>query len=375
MTEVKEFKENLKEKIFSEDEDFQYTSSEEENLEKDYFGEEEEESESEEGVWEDSESGEDSLRDKHKTVPAWINDKKPKKVLEIKKKKLIYRFDRYQFKTNFNIKILKKIEKFVVVVDTMNNVYLLQEKKVIKSFKIERFRVDDVVGFNNKIYLINGKCGFLKEIDEDLEIDNVEKKITRNMRKGYSFGNEEVHDESGLDNPFLYILGDTTVVLNKNLNCLSEFHDKFLSLEKFNNKIVALSSSGDVLLLSQDLKLEKKLVFDEGSSFTDLYSSENHLVINSLNSILFLDSNFRIVKDVLHLKNPVKNIVHLHDHFFCFSSAKGGLKILDKNLNFNNTFPKKKIRLPEISKIVKDSEGIYLSSHRDLHYLKIEYKN
>ncbi|KAF9765020.1 hypothetical protein NGRA_0051 [Nosema granulosis] len=342
-------------------EDLYYESSGEEDLEKDYFGESEEESESEEGAWEDSESCEEALRKKHKVTPTWINDKKVKKEISLVQKKLSYVFDRYVFKTNFNIKILKRCFSYLVLVDTMNNVYLLKDNELVKSFKIEKFRIDDIVGFNGKIYLVNSKCGYLKEIDENLNIDNIEKSLVRNMRLAFA-------------SDWLYIMGDTTIVVNKQLNCIKEYYDKIISMTEFQGKIVAINSVGDVLVFSKDLSLEKKVEFDEGVSFTGIYSTTDYLVINSLNSIIFLDGSLQIVKEAPHGKNPVNDIVHTQEHFFCFSTAQGGLKILDKNLHFNNSFPKNKIKLPEAKRAVAFDNSIYICFYRDLCCLKVLFK-
>lgn len=344
-----------------ESEDIYYSSSGESDLEKDYFGESEEDSVSEEGAWEDSESCEERLREKHKTTATWINNKPVKKEIEIKQKRLTYSFDRYIFKTNFNIKIMRSCNPYLVLVDTMNIVYILRENLLEKSLKVEKFRIDDIVSFNKKIYLINSKCGHLKEIDENLNIDNVEKTFVRNMRKGFA-------------SEFLYILGDTTIVVNKQLNCITEYYDKLISITEFDGKIFGLNTSGDVLVFSKELVLEKKVVFDEGVSFKELYSSLDYLVVNTTNSVLLIDKNLHIVKDIQHLKNPVRNIVYTKDHLFCFSSAQGGLKIVDKNLNFNNSFPRKKIRLPESNLAISQDDSIYIASHRDVHRLNINYE-
>ncbi|EEQ82562.1 hypothetical protein NCER_100692 [Vairimorpha ceranae BRL01] len=315
-----------------------------------YFGDENiflESSEKEEAAWCDSESDEDILREKYQKQPEWLNSKKFKKVNSVKTSQLKLSFTPGIFKTNFNIKLLKYHLSEICLVDTMNIIYILDNFKLKYTIKLDKWSVSDITYFNNKIHICNNKYNRIKKIING-EIRDINKIFTRNINKLISYDDQ------------LYILGDTTVVVNGNLEIINESFNKLVNLISYKDSLLALSNNGDILQFSKDLQLVNKMIYKDKFCFTDLIYLD-HLVVVTKSSAIFIDDDFKYFKEL----NNVSNIIEHKDYYFYFTS--NGLQILNKDF----TIKKHKNKIKPCKIFINTDNMILLCSYRELHNLII----
>ena len=298
------------------------TSSENEEI---YFGNEliSDSSEETKVVWVDSESEEENLRQEVEKDAEWINDKK----FQAKNKTKINISLKYKlgfFKTNFNIKLIKCFSNIIILVDTMNIVYILDNLKLKETIKFEKYRITDVELFNDFLYFCSEKSNRIKEINvSNFEIKNINKELTRNIRKLKKI------------DTLLYVLGDTFLCVDERLNVINEVFDKILDVQKFKHK--------------------------------NLEIIDDYLIVVTTQGLIFIDNNLEYVKETKD-KSDIIYVTKIGDMILYTTKSKNGIKIMNNKLQYINI----RSRLPMCFYAITYKNYLLMCSHREVHHIKIK---
>lgn len=322
-----------------------------------YFGNEliSDSSEETKVVWVDSESEEENLRQEVEKDAEWINDKK----FQAKNKTKINISLKYKlgfFMTNFNIKLIKCFSNIIILVDTMNIVYILDNLKLKETIKFEKYRITDVELFNDFLYFCSEKSNRIKEINvSNFEIKNINKELTRNIRKLKKI------------DTLLYVLGDTFLCVDERLNVINEVFDKILDVQKFKQSLFGLNANGNILQFDKYINMSNKIVYEEKFLFKNLEIIDDYLIVVTTQGLIFIDNNLEYVKETKD-KSDIIYVTKIGDMILYTTKSKNGIKIMNNKLQYINI----RSRLPMCFYAIKYNNDLLMCSHREVHHIKIK---
>ncbi|KAI5168720.1 hypothetical protein PAEPH01_0361 [Pancytospora epiphaga] len=328
--------------------------------ERDYFGDSIsiEESGESEAAWIDSDEDED-LREDYKETAPWITAEGPAINIQRKTKKISFKLSRNIFMTKYKIKLLKIYSDVSIAIDTFNILYFITNFNEYKAYKIDEFRICDVVCLNDRVILSSKHSSLLKVV-----LMNGESK-TINKRTGY------VQSMALADS--LYIAGSQLYRFDRNLNLKDTFDQVFISICVSKEQVVGLKEDGDIFVFDLRLNFLKKHSFPGKFQFNSLYSTDSHYYIGTEAGFSILDRNFVLVKELMNIKAAPSGLVFNDDFTIYGSSHPGSLRIIKNGLVPYDRFPFSKVFIPPINALGFQGDTLYFTHSHFISALKIHY--
>lgn len=338
------------------------SSSDIAEYEREYFGEESSEYREEEdgAAWEDSEEGEERVRNSYRRTATWIDGTQTKKQMEVRKKRLRFSYERSVFVSKCKIKLAKCHGDYIVVVDTYNIIYILRDLKAHRIFQIERFGVSDFVFINNMILFASCKQSGFKEVSFDGDVRNVCNRASRGVRMMSSREN------------VVYVVGEQLVLMNNNYEVMEVFEHRVVDICLSSGLVYVLDYSGRIFVLTASLKIVKKVSLDDKFDFKCIYSAGDFVVVGTGMGIKVFDRDMEQVKELRNMKDEVTGCVGCDGYIVYGSKYANSLKIMQPGLSCFNRFPFNSISIPPISIIDYDGRNIIICSGRSVGCLRMQ---
>lgn len=301
--------------------------------------------------WQDSEEDEEFLRTEYKLKNNMIwkeNKKTPFK--NIKTNNISYKQEKNILMTNNNIKLAKVFGNLIVLITTMNDIYIindLNEKKykvVNVLFSISDFDFLD----ENRILLISKKCGIIKEL-------NIESGVIKDIKKG---NNKKFHKIIVSD--YIYILSEILEIYDKeNFDYMKLFSETIIDFTLTDSNIVLLKKDRSIAIYDREsfefISVKK---YEDKYFFNRIYSTGHRVFLCMNQGIKILNNNCEIEKEIfdVELSNFTQN-----EKFIALSgNAAGCLRVIKKsNLRSLNSFPPSNFNLPKIKEIFMIENVLY----------------
>ncbi|WEL39185.1 hypothetical protein PFJ87_08g00430 [Encephalitozoon hellem] len=349
---------------------YEYTSSDSletiseeiEEYEREYFGDvsEEESSVSEEkAAWEDSDDDE-KIREDYRKTATWLDGKQPKKQVEVRRKRMKFEYEKYLFLSKCRIKLAKARGEYLVVVDTYSNIYILKNFKVHKTLWIEMFGISDFVYIGDVILFSSCKQSNLKEVTFDGEVRNISIRTIEGIRKMVSTGDS------------IYVAGEQLILLNDSYEVVETIEGKFMDIAVSKGFVYAMSFNGEVIILTSDLQILKKVSPEDKFSFRSIHFFAGRVFIGTEMGIKIFDEDMRPIKEIMNLKNEATGFTAHGDYVVYGSNYTNSLKIILPDMKCYNKFPFNTISISPIKVLESDGKNIIICSGRTINVLRIK---
>jgi hypothetical protein len=354
---------------------YEYSSSElsedssmdECGYEREYFGECSESSTEpeEEAAWHDEEEGERQLRRNYRSTAAWLDNRQSRKQLEVRKKRLSFHYRRSVLHTNYNIKLMKAHKEYLVAVDTANCVYIF--KKTPKGlaehniFMIEKYSIADFAFVNDRILLASGKCGVLKELSFDVEVKDIRKRVSSNIRRLLCDGS-------------VYVIGDELVALDTNYEILATFQHKVLDIAILSDVLYALAVDGQIFMLSRDLLVIKKISRPDRFDFRTIHAANGCILVGTGEKMQIYSRYMDLVRELQNLKEELTGCVEYEGLVVLGSSCPNSLKIIMPGNVCYDRFPFRTTPIAPITCMAQIAPNLILGCKRSISFLRLRYE-
>lgn len=302
--------------------------------EKDYFGDENFLSNSDESnaVWEDSEDG--CLSDGELlTTASWLTTKPPATLIKKSIEKIKFKITKNVVLTKNKIKIMKTEKELVVAVDTFNIVYFIKKRKIINAYKIDFFHITDIVIFEKFVLLASNKSSYMKMLDFNGKVSDIKKNIKNVVKMHFVKEN-------------LYIIGESLYRLDTCFNILNVFNSKFIDLCVNDNNLLCLSENGDLVEFDLNLVFLSKYSMENKFEFKRLWCNDQNYFIGRESGLTVLKKNdMSFIKEINNLKKPPTDLIWNGNFTIYGSDYNNSLRILKKGLVLYDRFPFSKIKV------------------------------
>ena len=256
------------------------------------------------------------------------------------------------------IKLFKIIDGVSIVVDTFNLIYISKDNfGIIKTYKLKYFKITDFIKIDDVVYFCSETSGIIYSLNiETEEICRINKHIRNNIK----FMLDRTRDR-------ICILGEKLAMLTTKFDVVNVFSGEFVGVCKFHNHVLALKSTGEILVFNYDLKFVKEVILENKFTFKTLYATDTNIIIGTDMGIIIFDGNFNKIKELCNIQQEPTVFQYTNKYILYATNSLQSLRIIHQNsFAFFNNFPYKSLKFGSIQSIVLKENKIYIALNSEI---------